>query len=105
MSSKSVKTMESEKNTDHKFTLTELTETGELEIQKQATDKSSAKAVRFPEKISEQYKLPPEEFKEVQDAIEAYQSEEREVVVYANSIECKVGYDSARSCEFVFTRG
>ncbi len=67
------------KNTASKLTVSEVPETGELEIQKQATDTRPAKKVRFPKETAERYKLKPKEFTNVQNAIEAYQFEDRQI--------------------------
>lgn len=69
-------------------------ETNELEIRKRATENSPARSIRFPKEEKELYQLPPEEFMEVQNAIEALQAEKREVEVYADSLESYLGYDS-----------
>ncbi len=89
-----IKRTKAVKTDGRKLTLTEIPETGELEIQKQPTDQQPAKKVRFPKEPSEQYKLPPREFASVQNAIEAYECEDREMKVFANSIESSVGYNS-----------
>jgi hypothetical protein len=72
----------------------EIPETEQFEIQKQATENNPSKKIRFPKKTSERYKLMPEEFAEVQNAIEAVQAENRQTKVYADSIESCVGYGS-----------
>jgi hypothetical protein len=89
-----VKSNKKKNSDERKVIFEEVPETGELEIQTSATENIPAKKVRFPEDVAERYKLPPEEFVEVQDAIEAYQAEDREILIYANSIESKIGYDS-----------
>ncbi len=81
------------KTDGRKLTLTEIPETGELEIQKQATVKEPAKMIRFPKEPSKQYKLPPDEFANMQNAIEAYEHQDRQVKVYADSLESNVGRD------------
>ncbi|MDQ3132857.1 MAG: hypothetical protein M3Q99_19070 [Acidobacteriota bacterium] len=88
---KPIKTKEKK---ERRFIFNQLPETGEMEIQKQATETQPAKTVRFPKEQSELYKLPPDEFANVQNALEAAQSEDREIVIYANSIESRIGYDS-----------
>lgn len=94
MTHKLVKTENPEKTTARRLTLTEIPETGELEIAKLDTDKCPATQIRFPKEISEQYKLPPEQFSEIQNSLEEFEREDREIQVFANSIESKVGYNS-----------
>lgn len=76
------------------LTLTENSETGEYEITKKATATEPEKKIRFPTDVKERFQMMPDEFQDVQNAIEAYQHEKREVEVYANSIESFLGYDS-----------
>lgn len=83
-----------EEDEQRRLTLCEIPETGELEIQKQATDEHPAKKIRFPKDSIEQHKLPPEQFANVQNALEEQRREDRELRVYANSIESRIGYDS-----------
>lgn len=72
----------------------EVPETNELEIRKKATANSPERSIRFPKDEKELYQLPPDEFIEVQNAIESLQAERREVEVYADSLESYLGYDS-----------
>jgi hypothetical protein len=57
-----------------KLEVSELPETGEMKIQAPAIKDGPAKEIRFPAKTKDQYKLPPEEFVQVQNAIEAFNS-------------------------------
>ncbi|HXG82564.1 MAG TPA: hypothetical protein VNI84_00930 [Pyrinomonadaceae bacterium] len=68
--------------------LTEVSDTEELKIQHPATKIPDTKAT------SEIYKLMPEEFAEVQNKLQAVQAENRQITVYADSIENRIGYDS-----------
>lgn len=76
------------------LTVVDVPETDELEIQKKETEKSPAKKVRFPKENKKRFQLMPDEFAKVQNAIEAVQAENREVEVYADSLESYLGYDS-----------
>ncbi len=89
-----VKPTKTKEKKERRFIFNELPEDGEMEIQKQAIDTQPAETVRFPKEQSELYKLPPDVFANVQNAIEAAQSEDREIKVYADSIESRIGYDS-----------
>lgn len=74
--------------------MVEVPETGEFEIHKKATSKSTAKKIRFPKEEEKLYQLPPEKFENVQNALEAYRQEKRQVEVAGNSLESYLGYDS-----------
>ena len=69
--------------TERNLTVVDVPETGELEIQKKATATSPAKKIRFPKEAKELYQMMPDEFADVQDAIEAVKAEKREVEVFA----------------------
>lgn len=79
---------------ERKTTLIHIPETEEYEIHRKATDTEPAKKVRFPKKYKEQMQMMPDEFENVQNAIEEYNRENREVEVYSDSIEASVGYQS-----------
>lgn len=89
-----IKRTKLKEKTDRRLELLELPETGELEICKPADKQRPAKKISFPKETVERYKLPPKKFAAVQNAVEAYQFEDREVKVYADSIESRIGYDS-----------
>jgi hypothetical protein len=72
----------------------ELAETGETEIEESTTTQPAVAKTDIPQRTVEQFKLPPDKFAEVQNEIEAAKSQERQQIVYANSIESHVGYDS-----------
>lgn len=76
------------------LTVVDVPETGELEIQRKATPENPAKAIRFPKDEKERYQMLPEDFANVQNAIEAMLAEKREVEVFADSLESYLGYDS-----------
>lgn len=76
------------------LTVIDVPETDEIEIQKKTTEKSPAKKVRIPKDTTKQFQLPPDEFANGQNALEAFESENREVEVYADSLESVLGYDS-----------
>lgn len=79
---------------EKKLTLLDVPETDELEIQKKETSKSPAKKVRFPKKTKDVFQMMPDEFANVQNAVEAYKLEQRQVEVYGDSLESYLGYDS-----------
>lgn len=91
---KPVKSERNAEGQESKLTLDDHPETNEYEIKKQSDDGRTIKKIRFPKQYQDQLKLPPEEFKEVQDAVEAYKREQREVEIYGDSIESVVGYGS-----------
>lgn len=98
MNKRAVKTIQKEelplaKKGERAFSLVEVPETGEYEITAKATENNPEKKIRFPKDTKERYQLPPDEFEEVQYAIEAVQWENRQVEVYANSIESAIGYN------------
>lgn len=76
------------------LSVVEVPETGELEIQKQATAKSPEKKIRFPKSKKDLFQMMPDEFADVQNALEAVKLEKREVEVMADSLESSLGYDS-----------
>lgn len=95
LTSKKVQELETlDKLNERNLTLVEIPETGELEIQKKATENSPAQKIRFPKDEKERYQMMPDEFATVQNAIEAFQAEKREVEVYSDSLESYLGYDS-----------
>lgn len=94
MKSKLARKDDSNKTDERKLILTDLPGSKEYEIEKKATDNKPAKKIRFPKEFSERYKLKPKEFANVQNAIDEYQREDREIKVFANSIESRVGYNS-----------
>lgn len=61
----------------------------------QPQEKASGVAVRpFPAEVHERFQLPPEQFSESQNQLEELKAQQRERAVYADSIECAVGYNS-----------
>src|SRR5687767_5830016 len=76
------------------LSLVDVPESDEYEIHKKATMTKPAGKVRFPKKLNDRLQMMPEEFENVQNAIEAFQAEEREVEVFAGSMESRLGYDS-----------
>lgn len=76
------------------LSLVDIPESDELEIHKKATKTKPAQKVRFPKKYIDRLQMMPEEFENVQNAIEAFQAEERTVEVFADSMESRLGYDS-----------
>lgn len=74
--------------------LVDLPETDELEIQKPETPTTPGRKARFPKETINLFQMMPDEFAEAQNAIEVYQMEERQVEVYADSLESFLGYDS-----------
>lgn len=81
------------KNQDKLLTLKEC-ESGEYEIEKKAISNKPSRKVQFPKEIKERYKMMPDEFKNVQAAIAAYNHEKREIEIHSDSIESYFGYDS-----------
>ncbi|HEX8565180.1 MAG TPA: hypothetical protein VF648_05885 [Pyrinomonadaceae bacterium] len=78
-----------------RLTKTELPETGEVEIHKEATPKTPEKRVRFPRESFKHFRQPPKKFKESRDAIKEWNKQNRiEQAVYPNSLEVQIGYDS-----------
>lgn len=94
MKRKIEKFKELEKPKEQKLTLVDVPESDEFEIHDKAEDGKPAKKVRFPKKRIDQMQMMPDEFENVQNAIEAYQYEQREVAVFGDSLESCVGYDS-----------
>jgi predicted Zn-dependent protease with MMP-like domain len=94
MNDKLIKQPESTDIGECKLKVTNIHETGEMEIQLPMTDGQPEVKVRFPKDTSERYKLLPEEFADVQNAIETVQAEQRQIEVHADSIESRVGYNS-----------
>lgn len=88
------KVKELEKPKEQKLNLVTVPESDEFEIHKKAEDGEPAKKVRFPKKRIDQMQMMPDEFENAQNAIEAYQHEQRQVEVYGDSLESCVGYDS-----------
>ena len=88
------KLQEGEKPKRRKLTLVDVPETDEFEIQKKAADGRVVKKARFPKQYKDQLQMMPDDFENVQNAIEALQAEQREVAVYGDSLECFVGYGS-----------
>jgi hypothetical protein len=93
MNKREVATIQKKKRKERVFSIAEVPETGELEITAKATDKNPEAKVRFPKDKKERIQLPPREFEQVQNAIEAVQWENRLVEVYADSLESCIGYD------------
>jgi hypothetical protein len=60
----------------------------------QATDKGGPFDKPFPAEVHERFQLPPDQFIESQNQLEERNAERRERMVYADSIECTVGYNS-----------
>jgi hypothetical protein len=94
-SSKLIKTTHKAKASDQQLPLSDIPETGELKLQPQAIGNSSEKSIRFPQELAaEQYKLPPDDFAKVQNAVKARQPYERQIQVFADSVESGIGRDS-----------
>jgi hypothetical protein len=74
--------------------LPKQSETCETEIEQPADVQKSAEQTAAPKLSVEHFKLSPDLFAKVNNLIEADELEEQERVVYANSIESRVGYDS-----------
>lgn len=74
--------------------LPEQPKISETEIDQSAPAELSVETTDLPKRTVEQFKLPPDQFNKTQDKIELLESEEREQIVFANSIESRVGYDS-----------
>ncbi len=91
---KSQKSQELGKPKRRKLTLVDIPETDEFEIEKKAADGKPIRKVRFPKKYKDRLQTMPDEFENAQNAIEAFQAEQREVEVYGDSLECFIGYDS-----------
>lgn len=79
---------------DRRLILTEITETEEYEIKEKATLTKPEKKMRFPKEREKRYQMMPDDFADAQNAIEAYQNENREMKVYSTSLESYLGYDS-----------
>ena len=60
----------------------------------QATDNDNSFDKPFPAEVHERYQLPPDQFIKSQNQLEEQKAEQRERMVYADSIECAVGYNS-----------
>ena len=72
---------ELEKPKPRKMALVDVSETDELEIQEKADEGQPIKKIRFPKKYKDRIQMMPEEFENVQNAIEDYQAEQRTVEV------------------------
>lgn len=79
---------------ERQLTNTHHPETDEYEIQKKATPTKPERKIRFPKDLAKRYQMMPDDFENVQAAIEAYNHEKREVEVYSTSLESYLGYDS-----------
>ena len=83
------------KNKGGKLKLSELQETNEIEISREATAERPAKRIRFPKQSEERFQLKPEKFKGTQEAIDEWNAQcRRERAVYDTSLESCVGYSS-----------
>jgi hypothetical protein len=91
---KGQKLMKLEQRKARKLDLAEIPETGELEIKKHLTLNSPEEKIRFPKKDSDRYQLMPDEFEDVQNAIDDFNFERRTVEVYSDSIESALSYNS-----------
>lgn len=91
---KSQKSNELERPKERKITLVNHPETEEYEIQRNSADGRVEEKVRFPKEYKDQLQLMPDDFVNVQNAIEDYTHEKRTVEVYADSLESFTGYDS-----------
>ncbi|MGA9996643.1 MAG: hypothetical protein WBP93_14595 [Pyrinomonadaceae bacterium] len=69
----------------------QLTEAPAIEVQPQ---QESAFDKPFPDEAHQRFQLPPEQFIETQNRLEDQLAERREQMVYADSIECRIGYNS-----------
>ncbi len=83
-----------DKKVERKLILTKSTESGMLQIERKADENHPGAIIEFPQDVAERYNLPPEEFAEVQDALEAYRRQQTETDIFINSLESRVGYDS-----------
>lgn len=92
--SNTAKQLNSTENDEDRLILTDLPENGEYEVERKATASRPAKKVRIPKQASNLYKLKPKKFVEAQNTIDEFRQQDREVKVYANSIESRVGYNS-----------
>ena len=76
------------------FTLFEYPESEELEIERTLPDTETVEKIRFPVAQIDRLQLMPDDFKQVQNVIDEYLEETRQVDVYADSLESFLGYDS-----------
>jgi hypothetical protein len=60
----------------------------------QVMDKSGSFDKPFPTEVHERFQLPPDQFIESQNQLEELNAEQRERMIYADSIECAAGYNS-----------
>lgn len=79
---------------ERRLIVTEDNETNEYEITRKATATKPEKKIRFPKDTDERFQMMPHEFENSLNAIEAANLEQRQVKVYADSLESFLGYDS-----------
>lgn len=76
------------------LTKTDLPETDECELRRSITETNKEMRVRFPAEKCDRVQIDPAKFKVVENALEAFERQERLREVDANSIESIVGYNS-----------
>jgi hypothetical protein len=89
-----VKIKEFTTNDGRVLTLFDCPESGEYVIDKKLSAADQTEQIRFPKNHIDQLQLMPDEYENVQNAIEEYNLEQRTSAVYADSLESFIGYDS-----------
>lgn len=76
------------------LTLFDCPDSEEFVIEKQFSAQGQIERIRFPKNKIDQLQLMPDEYENIQNAIEEYNQEQRVSAVYADSLESCIGYDS-----------